>query len=355
MDEAMRQTAGAIRFKPGSRSLFIVFLFGLWFHPFSSARAIELDPYPVYDAFHDEFSIAFYREEKPNCFWVNTGLPDVFFNGVSQISPPSSSTVTYDLKGIEYGLRFSGWVTDQWRFTATIPFEANVMHGSAGVTTIHNLEQFGDLEIGTVFLLDGKRQKGNFIGLDGWFRFATGTNPFTQPYPILSSGRGASSGALGVIAGQDFWNEFSVLESFHYEQTLPITLDAANTAGFAAGTFQWPDNVEALGRIEWHFFHRAQREASLFYQFSMRTGGLMLLNGQSQTYGQVYEDLGGGNLVPFATTNQLFSSTAGLLMRIDNEFSAEVDVSNFPTYFITPRYFPDGGLVLSLSLIFRPF
>jgi hypothetical protein len=348
----MRQTAGASLFK--FRTIFFLFIFTS--HFFSSARAIELDPYPVYDSFHDEFSISFFREEKPNCYWVNAGMPDAFFAGVSLVSPPPSH-VTYALRGIEYGIRFSGWVTDQWRLTGTVPFEANAMLDSSGVTTIRGSERFGDMEIGMSFLLDGQRQKGNFIGLDGWFRFPTGTDPFTQSYPALSSGRGAASGALGVVAGQELWNEFSLFESFHYEQTLPMTIDAANTAGLAAGTFQWPDNIEALGRLEWRFFHRSQRVVSIFYQFSMRMSGLMLLNGQSVTYGQVYEDLGGGVYAPFGTTNQLFSSTAGVLMTIDNEFSAEVDVSDLPVpvWFLPAQYHPDEGLVLSLSTIFRPF
>ena len=180
--------------------------------------AISLDPYPVYDSFHDETDISFFREERPNFYWVNSGVPDVFFAPVTNtqnpvpINQPSSqpTSVVYSINGIEYGVRMSHWVTDQWRVTGTIPFEANALVDASGNT--HTVDSFGDMEVGTTYLLTGKRQKGNFIGLDGWYRFATGTNPFTQPYPLLSSGRGASSEAIGVVLGQRLWNLFSFYE-----------------------------------------------------------------------------------------------------------------------------------------------
>jgi len=135
--------------------------------------AISLDPYPVYDSFHDESSISFFREERPSFFWTNTGVPDVFFNQANQLSAPTSTqlnNIAYGVNGIEYGVRISDWVTDQWRVTGTIPFEANALLTPNTVEALGNTEtvdHFGDIEVGTTYLVTGKRQKGNFIGLAG--------------------------------------------------------------------------------------------------------------------------------------------------------------------------------------------
>lgn len=355
----------------------VLFFAVLFFHP-QKVMAISLDPYPVYDSFHDETDISFFREERPSFYWVNSGVPDIFFAPVTNtqnpvtINQPSNqpTSIVYSINGIEYGVRMSHWITDQWRVTGTIPFEANalvtasVTQVAGGVTTTLTAgvtettgDHFGDMEIGSTYLLAGKRQKGDFIGLDGWYRLATGTNPFTQPYPVLSSGRGASSEALGIVMGQRFWNQFSLYESFHYETTQPIQLTSSNTAGLPPGTFQWPDITEVMGRIEWDVLQKAERKVTLFCQYSGRISGLMTLNGQSLTYGQSYElNSNTGQYFPAGRTNQLFWLTVGAVAKIDREFTAEMDVSNFPTYFIQQvQAFPDTGLLLSISLIFRPF
>jgi hypothetical protein len=80
----------------------------------------------------------------------------------------------------------------------------------------------------------------------------------------------------------------------------------------------------------------------------------MTINGQSLTYGQSYVDQGGGVYTLNGFTEDLFWPTAGMVVRVDNEFTAEAEVSDFPSYFLVPQYRPDSGLVLSLSLIFRP-
>jgi hypothetical protein len=345
-------------------NLFSAFLLSVIFILFPlKAMAVSLDPYPVYDSFHDESSISFFREERPSFFWTNTGVPDVFFNQANQLSAPSTqvNNIAYSVNGIEYGVRLSHWVTDQWRVTGTIPFEANALVQPNTVEAAGNTEtvdKFGDVEVGTTYLVTGKRQKGNFIGLDGWYRFATGTNPFTQAYPLLSSGRGASSEALGIVMGQRLWNLFSLYESFHYETTQSVQVPSSNVLGLSAGTFQWPDNTEAMGRVEMDVLQRGERQVTLFYQYSGRISGSMTLNGQPITYGQsfVFNPVT-NNFMAVGTSNQLFWSTIGGVARIDKEFTAEVDVSQFPVYFIQsvgvkPN---DGGLMLSLSLIFRPF
>ncbi|GEM_PF-1379661 len=330
--------------------------------------AVSLDPYPVYDSFHDESSISFFREERPSFFWTNTGVPDVFFNQANQLSAPStqSNNVSYSVNGIEYGVRLSHWVTDQWRVTGTIPFEANALvtpNTAEALGNTETVDHLGDMELGATYLVEGKRQRGNFIGLDGWYRFATGTNPFTQAYPLLSSGRGASSEALGVVMGQRLWNLFSLFESFHYETTQLVSVPASNTLGLPAGTFQWPDNTDAMGRVEMDVLQKGQRQVTLFFQYSGRISGSMTLNGQPLTYGQRFgfnQPIYVNGILTYptvGTSNQLFWSTVGGVAQIDKEFTAEVDVSQFPVYFIQPiPYQPNnGGLMLSISLIFRPF
>jgi len=156
--------------------------------------------------------------------------------------------------------------------------------------------------------------------------------------------------------GQRLWNLFSFYESFHYETTQPVSVPASNTLGLPSGTFQWPDNTEAMGRVEMDVLQKGERQVTLFCQYSGRISGSMTLNGQPLTYGQSF-GIVNGNLVPVGTSNQLFWPTVGGIAKIDKEFTAEVDVSQFPVYFIQsignrPN---NGGLMLSISLIFRPF
>ena len=35
------------------------------------------------------------------------------------------------------------------------------------------------------------------------YRLATGTNPFRMDFPLLSTGKGAAEGALGLLAGEE--------------------------------------------------------------------------------------------------------------------------------------------------------
>jgi hypothetical protein len=133
---------------------------------------------------------------------------------------------------------------------------------------------------------------------------------------------------------------------------------SSNTLGLPAGTFQGPDNTEAMGRVEMDVLQRGERQVTLFYQYSGRISGSMTLNGQPMTYGQSFLfNSVTNNFMAVGTSNQLFWSTVGGVAKIDREFTAEVDVSQFPVYFIEsvgnrPN---DGGLMLSISLIFRPF
>jgi hypothetical protein len=197
--------------------------------------------------------------------------------------------------------------------------------------------------------LDGKREKGSFIGVDAWYRFATGTNPFATTYPLLASGKGASSEALGLMLGQEVGG-FSFFQSVHYEKTQPVLLDGTNSL-FGAGTFQWPDYLHAAVRGEWQAFHRGQRTVNLYYELRMRMSGLMEFDHQAVPYGSPY-----GAAAPTRTTDVLFFSTGGLEVRVDKEFTAEGEVTWFPfeAFFTTQVYRPDYNFLFSLTLTFRP-
>ncbi len=276
---------------------------------------------------------------------VNSGLPDFFFNGVQQLSGLPNPTV-YNVRSIEYGVQAKGWATDQLQWRVTLPFEANALVDPGGNT--HNVADMGDLEVGGTYLLAGNRQKGNFLGVDGWYRFATGTNPFTLSYPILSTGKGAPEEAIGVALAQQVGG-FSFFQSIHYQHTQPIELSATSILG--AGTFQWPDNVLAEARVEYLIHHVAQRFVSLYYDLSMRWSGLMEFNHQPLSYGLNEPNYLGQTT---QTTDTLFFSKAGGVVRVDKDFSADISVSYFPFEFGIPIYRPDSGWLFSIAMIFRP-
>jgi hypothetical protein len=311
---------------------FFFFLF-LSFNLPGSPRAIELDPYPVDHFSRDIFSIYVYREERPSFYWVNIGLPDEFFMGVKKIS---DVPLGYSIRSIEYGLRSGYWMNDSWQIRLTLPLQSIALE--EGESTHHAI-RIGDVEIGSTYLFLGNRKKGNFIGADGRFRFPTGSNPFQQAFPILSTGKGAPQETIGIVSGQQVGG-FSFFQSIHYETTQSLALDPSNPI-LGPGVFQWPDTLHALGRIEWLVFQRAQRFVSLFCQARMRMSGFMKLDDQLIYYGQ-------GLL-----NDQLFFTTGGLTVQVDKDFSVGGQLSYFPSEYLNkPR--PDNGLLFSLSLMFNP-
>ncbi len=307
--------------------------------------ALEIDPFSASTFIRDDFTISFFREEKPSFYWVNAGVPNVFFQGVSQTV---TSPLAYAVNGIEYGVGASGWLTDQIQASATIPFEANSLQQSSAVTTssesvTHSLEKLGDIELDGTFLFVGNRKKGNFIGFNGWVCFATGSNPFSLAYPLLSTGKGANREAFGVVLGQQAGG-FSFFQSINYEKTDSITLSP--TSLFGAGTFQWPDNWFTAGRVEYQAFHRAQRLVSFFYELRLRKSGFMKMNNQVVFYGGEYGDN------QARTTDLLFDSSLGMDVRVDKTFSALIKLTDFPDEWADDR--PNQGVLFSLSLVFRP-
>ncbi len=169
--------------------------------------------------------------------------------------------------------------------------------------------------------------------MDGRYRFATGTNPFDLAFPLLSTGKGAPEEAIGMVMAQEVGG-FSFFQSIHYEKTQPILLDSSSVLG--AGVFQWPDNVEAEGRIEYLAFHRGERFVDLYYDLSLRSSGLMEFNHQVMTYGQYLNSIG----QTIQTTSLLFFSKVGLVVKVDKDFSVDGSVSYLPEEFGLPSNRP---------------
>ena len=318
----------------------VLFAFYLLFTlaPACPSAAVDLEPYPDYGFSRDDVDFSLFREERPSFYWTSAGVPDYFFNGVNQISASPGPSI-YTFRNIEYGVKSRVWLTDQLQLRATMPFEANALVDPNGNT--HNAAGFGDAELAATFLLAGKREKGNFFGIDGRYRFATGTSPFQTAYPLLATGKGAPTETIGIIMGQELGG-FSFFQSIHYEKTQPLSLSVA-TPYLGAGVFQWPDQLHALARVEYQVFHRVQRSVSLYYEMRFRWSGLMEFNNQALTYG-----------LEGQTTDQLFFSNFGIIARVDREFSAVGEFSYFPYELAAGVVRPNYGWLFSLSMVFRP-
>jgi hypothetical protein len=304
------------------------------------SQATQMDPIPFENFAQDSFSFSLYRYEKPSFYLVSSGLPDFFFNGITKLSDPLSTpgaSLIYSLRSIEYGLQASVWPAEDIQLRFSLPFESNALEDLTGVT--QSQQTLGDLEVGASYLLSGKRSGGNYWGVDGWWRFATGTNPFNQPmYPILATGKGTPEGSLGVILRQQL-GRFSLFESVHYQHSLPLQLDA--NPYLAAGVFQWPDEFQALGRIEFLAFERGQRMVTLFYEYRFRKVGTMSWNQIPLSYNQGHY------------ADQLFYSGGGMTVRVDSQLTVDGKLDFFPTELVVSR--PDYGFLFFLSVTYRPF
>jgi hypothetical protein len=319
---------------------------------YRSGWSIQMDPAPFENFSRDDFSFSIYRVELPSFYLISSGLPDFFF---ANLAPAlSNPPLVYNLRSIDYGFQVNAWVTEDIQLRINLPFEANTLEDSNlnAITLDYNTDSqqnIGDLELGATYLLSGRRSGGNFIGLDGWYRFATGSNPFSQystgsspnlPEPLLATGKGTPEGSLGFILQQQL-GRFSLFEGLHYQHSLPLVLTSSDSF-IGPGVFQWPDELQALGRVEFLVFERAQRMVTFFYELSMRKTGSMFFNHIPVTYDQGhYED-------------QLFFSGGGITVRVDPQMTVEGELTYFPAA-LDGQSRPDDGLLLFLSVIYRPF
>ncbi len=312
--------------------------------------AVELDPFPLPEVSREQVSISFFREERPSFYWLNAGVPDSFFNPVSVVSS-YPNPVTYSVRTIEYGIRAQGWVTDQLNLRVTLPFEGNALEDTGSVNSLgetivgtHSAEKIGDIELGATYLIVGNGEKGNYIGVNGWYRFPTGSSPFYQSFPLLGTGKGAGREALGIVMDEEAYG-FSLFQSLNYETTDPVQLNSGSW--FGSGTFNWPDNWFATGKISYQVFHRSQRVVSFYYQLRARFSGLMKFNGQVLGYGE------NGNSLGFPmTTDQLAFSTIGMDVQVDRTFLVDGQLTYFPWYIVGVR--PNQGWLFTMGLDFKP-
>ena len=323
--------SGAIGYP--AKFFFISLLFFLIFGIFSPLRAADMEPFSSFEISRDAFSVGFSREEHPSFYWLSAGVPDSFFRNVALVP---GATRAVSIRSVEYDFQAGAWLTDQWQLHLTMPFEANDLTDSEG--NDHNLDKFGDLELGSVFLLVGKREKGSYVGVEGSLRFPTGTNPFSQTFPLLSTGKGVWAETMGVLMKEEVGG-FSFFQEINYETSQSVFVVPSDPL-LNPGLFQWPDNIHAVGRIEWLALHRAQRSFSLFGQIRMRMSGLMKLNQEAIPYGQGL------------FTDRLFFATGGFSTRVDKDFSVEGEISYFPVDLSGAR--PASGVLFSVSLLFRP-
>ncbi len=307
------------------------------------AKALQMDPVPFENFSQDDFSFSLYRYEKPSFYLANSGLPDFFFNDVSKLSEPTPASpgadLIYSLRSIQYGLQVSAWPTNELQIRVSLPFETNAFEDLGGVT--QNRQNIGDLEVGATYLLTGKRTGGNYFGVDGWYRFATGTSPFNEAVsPILATGKGAPEGSLGVILRQQL-ARFSLFESVHYQHSQPLQLTSSSLY-LGPGVFQWPDEFQALIRAEFMAFQQAERMVTLFGQYRMRKIGVMTWNQTPLTYNQGrYAD-------------QLFYLGGGMTVRVDAQLTVDAEVDYFPSEIGGAARAGYGNLFF-LSVSYRPF
>ncbi len=326
---------------PAARVL-AVFALALFF-ALGKAQAVQMDPVPFENFSQDDFSFSIYRYEKPSFYLANSGLPDFFFNDVSKLSEPTQASpgadLIYSLRSIQYGLQASAWPTNDIQIRVSLPFEANAFEDLSGAT--QNRQNIGDLEVGASYLLTGQRTGGNYVGVDGWYRFATGTSPFNELVsPVLATGKGTPEGSLGVIMRQQL-ARFSLFESVHYQHSQPLQLTSSSLY-LGPGVFQWPDEFQALIRAEFMAFQQAERMVTLFGQYRMRKMGAMTWNQTPLTYNQ-------GRYV-----DQLFYLGGGMTVRVDAQLTVDAEVDYFPSEIAGAARAGYGNLFF-LSVSYRPF
>jgi hypothetical protein len=298
----------------------------------SWASALNLEPPALHRLPTDRLTVGATRWEKNSAYYVNLGLPWEFFEGVEKVS---ELPVVRSVRAVEYGLRVSGWPHDRVFLQGFLPFESVYLVPVEGLTRARELKKGGDLEFSAALLLLGDRRSRIRAGVDGWVRPATGTDPFSLAYPLMTTGKGAPQWAFGVTGAQQA-GRFSFFQGLNYEKTGPIRLPRYFTWD-SPGTFRWPDVLHAAARVEFRFFRRAYRAVDAFYDLRMRRTGVMRYGDQV-----------------LVEADRLFYSSFGLAVRVDPEFSVTGQYSVFPFEF-TDKARPDWGGLLFLSVAYTPF
>ena len=302
------------------------------------SSAMNFDPPQFYRLSQQRVFFSVTRWEKPSFYYVNQGLPFEFFDGVGKVT---ELPMVYSLRGVEYGFRVGGWPLERFFLQATLPYESvyleQVPSGSGFSTGLPNeLRKTGDFELSAAFFLLGTRKTSFHLGVNGWVRFPTGTNPFDLAFPLMSSGKGASQRSGGLVAGQQA-GRFSFFQGLNYEKAGSIALQRFYTLDHPA-SFQWPDVFHAAARLEFRFFRRSYRTVAAFYDLRMRQVGVL-------KYGETV--LNG--------KDRLYTSSGGLQVQVDPELAVTGQYSFFPFEFDSNKGRPDFGGLLTLSVTYTPF
>jgi hypothetical protein len=295
------------------------------------AFAMNFEPPVFYRPPLERLFIGATRWEKSSAYFVNLGLPGEFFEGVEKISEIPQ---VQSIRAVEYGLRAGGWPTDRVFVQGFLPYESVYMVPTAGTYYAKELKKGGDFELSGAYLLLGSRKTPFYAGLNGWYRFPTGTNPFDLPYPLMSSGKGAPQWAFGAIGAQKA-GRFYFFQGLNYENTGAIRLPSFFSWDNPA-SFQWPGVLHAAARFEFQFFKRSYRSVNAFYDLRLRRVGPL-------KYGDAV----------LVEADRLYYSSFGLFVKVDPELTVTGQYSFFPFEFTDiPR--PDWGGLLFLSVAYTP-
>ncbi len=293
------------------------------------AAALNLEPPDFHRLPTDRLVIGITRWEKTSSYYVNLGLPWEFFDGVEKVS---EIPLRHSVRAVEYGLRIAGWPHPRFFAQGFLPFESVYLVPDAGVAQARELKKGGDLEFSATGLLLGTRRSPFRAGLNGWYRFPTGTDPFSLPHPLMTTGKGAAQWAFGVNGVQQV-GRFSFFQGLNYENTGPIRLQRYFSWD-VPDSFRWPDVLHAAARFEFRFFRRSYRSVDAFYDIRMRRSGAL-------RYGDVV----------LVEPDRLYYSSFGLIVRVDPEFSVTGRYCVFPFEF-SEKARPDWGGLLFLSVAY---
>jgi hypothetical protein len=302
------------------------------------ARAMSLGPESMEGASGERLEVQLDRFEKGNAWWVNLGLPAEF---LSPVYLESETPLVLSLKGVEYRLGISAWVSERFRARMTLPVESNRYVDLFAAA--HNTVRPGDLQAGLSFLLLGRRDSSFRAALDGAVVFPTGVSPFETSQPILATGFGVYRAVLGGWASQRV-GRFSLFQWINYEKYGDAAFESLAGEAWAASRLRWPDRLRAGFGMEWCFFRRGPREAALTGRLRVHRWGDWVLEG---------EGFSGGTAV-WAPSDRIIGSGVGLRVRADSMMSFEAHWDFSPVEWSAARARPDYGSTVTLSLRFHP-
>jgi hypothetical protein len=263
---------------------------------------------------------------------VNLGLPSDFFTPVLRLSELPE---VYSLQGLEYGVGLSVWPLERLQAQLTLPFESNSFTDITDIS--HSSVRPGDLKLGASWLGWGTRTGKIRVAANGWAILPSGVSPFRAVTPILATGLGTYRAALGVWASEQV-GRFSFFQWINYEKSTSTEFNQFADTVVPGSTLYWPDRQYAGARIEWRFFNRGIREASLVGSLRVQRWGDWKVND-----------------FVWSPADRIFDAGLGLKVRADKELTVEGLWNYFPVEWNYSITRPDFGQIITLVLCFHPF